>query len=187
MGLTYFKRYRMEIDLTGRDLTGPALPGGYRLVAWDRSLVDIHAEVKHLSFRDEIDANVFPCFAELAGCQRLMNDITRKNGFLPDATWLAVYVGPEGRLHEACGTVQGIRDRSGMGSIQNLGIMPAHRNRNLGTVLLMRALAGFQQAGLAQAFLEVTADNRGAIRLYRRLGFGVVKTVFKAAEVASFS
>jgi ribosomal protein S18 acetylase RimI-like enzyme len=32
--------------------------------------------------------------------------------------------------------------------------------------------------------LEVTAENEGAIRLYRRLGFATVKTVFKVAEAA---
>ena len=71
-----------------------------------------------------------------------------------------------------------------MGSLQNLGIAPAHRNRRVGTRLLFRALEGFLEAGLARVHLEVTAQNEGAIRLYRRLGFRTVKTVFKVAEVA---
>jgi len=184
MALTYFKRYRMEIELAHRDLCWPRLPTGYRLLPWDRSLLDAHAQVKYFSFRDAIDANVFPCFNELAGCRRLMREITRKEGFLPEATWLAVCAGGDGRGPEYCGTVQGIRDRSGVGALQNLGITPDHRNHGLGTCLLYRALEGFRQTGTRRVFLEVTADNQDAIRLYRRLGFTTVKTVYKAAEVA---
>jgi ribosomal protein S18 acetylase RimI-like enzyme len=184
MGLTYFRRFRMEIDLTGRDLDWPVVPESYRLLPWDPALLASHAEVKFHSFRDEIDANVFPCFTELPGCQRLMGEIARKPGFLPQTTWLAVYAGPDGAGQECCGTIQGIKDRSGLGAIQNLGITPPHRNRGLGTLLLFRAFRGFQQAGLHRVYLEVTADNKGAIQLYQRLGFQTVKTVFKAAEVS---
>ena len=184
MNLTYFKRYRMEIDLFGRDLSRPAVPDGYRLIEWDDSLLDTHAEVKFLSFRDEIDANVFPCFNELSGCRRLMNDIAGKPGFVPEATWLAIACCGDSESEEYCGTVQGIRSHAGMGAVQNLGITPLHRSRRLGTALLFRSLEGFRQAGLNRVYLEVTADNEGAIRLYQRLGFKVVKTVFKASEVA---
>ena len=184
MALTYFKRYRMEMNLLGRDLSGPPAPVGYRLVPWSNSLLESHAEVKYQSFRDEIDANVFPCFTELAGCYRLMNEIVRKPGFLPQATWLVVYGGASDEFCEPCATVQGLRDSPGLGGIQNLGVVPEHRHRGLGTWVLFGALRGFRQAGLTRAFLEVTADNRGAIRLYGRAGFAIVKTVFKAAEVA---
>jgi ribosomal protein S18 acetylase RimI-like enzyme len=183
MGLTYFKRYRMEIDLVDRHGHHPALPEGYSLVPWEPTLLETHGEVKFLSFRDTIDANVFPCFGELAGCQRLMQEISRKEGFLPEATWLAVYKNGSGEP-EPCGTIQGIRDRFGLGAVQNVGITPPHRGRGLGTCLLLEALAGFRRAGLMRVYLEVTADNEGAIRLYRRLGFAAVKTVFKAVEVA---
>ena len=182
IGLTYFKRYRMEIDLAGRDLCLPALPSGYRLLGWNSSLLEVHAQVKYLSFRDEIDANVFPCFTELEGCRRLMKEIAQKPGFLPETTWLAVYA--NGEQPEYCGTIQGVRDRTGMGAVQNVGILPRHRGRGLGTAILFRALDGFRSAGIHRIHLEVTADNQGAIRLYHRLGFNTVKTVFKAAEVA---
>jgi len=183
MGLTYFKRYRMEIDLPGRDFSRLQVPVPYCLLPWDPALLEVHAQVKYVSFRDEIDANVFPCFGELSGCQRLMNDIVRREGFLPEATWLAACKTSEGQW-DYCGTIQGVRDRSGMGAIQNLGIVPPHRGHSLGTCLLLRSLEGFCRVGLRRVFLEVTADNEGAIRLYRRLGFAPVKTVYKAVEVA---
>jgi ribosomal protein S18 acetylase RimI-like enzyme len=184
MGLTYFKRYRMEIDLPGRVFAWSDLPTGYRFIAWDDSLVGVHAETKYLSFRDEIDANVFPCLGDQAGCQRLMSEIAKKPGFLAEATWLLAYNGAVQRGRTYVGTIQGVRDRTGMGAIQNLGILPAHRGRGLGTCLLLRSLEGFRQAGLSRVHLEVTAENEGAIRLYRHLGFITVKTVFKVAEVA---
>jgi hypothetical protein len=184
MGLTYFKRYRMEIDLVGRDWTPPPLPSGYRFVPWHASLLEAHARAQYASFRDEIDVNVFPCFGELAGCRRLIREIARKDGFLPQATWLAVYAGVACNGEEYCGTIQGVRDRLETGAVQNLGMAAPHRNRRVGTALLFRALEGFFQAGLTRVHLEVTAQNEGAIRLYRRLGFTSVKTVFKAAEVA---
>ena len=184
MGLTYFKRYRMEIDLPGRDFAWSDLPVGYRFVPWNESLVGVHAETKYLCFRDEIDANVFPCLGEQAGCRRLMGEIAQKPGFLPQATWLLLYADGERRQREYVGTIQGIRDRVGMGAIQNLGVLPVHRGRGLGTRLLLRSLEGFREAGVSRVHLEVTAENQGAIRLYRRLGFITVKTVFKVAEVA---
>lgn len=193
MALKYFKRYRMEIDLVGHDHPFPDVPDGYELVPWDPRLVDIHAETKYLSFRAEIDANVFPCLGELDGCQRLMREIARKEGFLPGATWLVrtrqapARLGGEHLPQEApeyCGTIQGIRDRTGIGAVQNLGVTPEHRGHGLGECLLLAALAGFRSAGMRRAFLEVTAQNEGAIRLYRRLGFVRARTVYKAADVA---
>jgi hypothetical protein len=49
---------------------------------------------------------------------------------------------------------------------------------------MLQSLHGFQSAGLRRVFLEVTAQNDGAIRLYQRLGFSKARTVYKAVEVA---
>ncbi|HEV3415762.1 MAG TPA: N-acetyltransferase [Pirellulales bacterium] len=183
MGLTYFKRFRMEIDLAGRDFSNAALPPGFSFVRWDESLLEAHAETKYLSFRFEIDANVFPCLGELPGCIRLMSEITEKPGFLPAATWLVVRDIPNGES-EYCGTIQGIIDRNGMGAVQNLGVVPDCRDQGLGRALMLKSLQGFQSAGLRQVFLEVTSQNDGAIRLYRRMGFQKVRTIYKVVEVA---
>ena len=183
MDLTYFKRFRMEINLAGRDLTPPPLPSHYGLLPWDASLLDAFSQAKYRSFRNELDANVFPCLSEFDGCRRLMAEIVRKPGFLPAATWLMVY-SPQGQNRpDYCGTVQGIRDQHGLGAIQNLGIAPEHRHAGLGTSLVWHSLAGFRRAGVRRVYLEVTAQNDGAIRLYRRAGFVAIRTVYKAVEM----
>jgi len=103
-----------------------------------------------------------------------MREISRKPGFRPEATWLVACPGG------FCGTVQGVRERSGLGAIQNLGVAPTYRGRGLGRALLLKALYGFWRAGLGRAHLEVTAQNDAAVRLYRRVGFRCRKTLYKA-------
>lgn len=175
MAITYYKRFRMEVDLDGA-LPPTGLPAPFTWAAWDETLIEHHAEVKYLSFRHEIDSQVFPCLGDRHGCQRLMREIRRKPGFLPAATWLIA--GPEG----FCGTVQGVMDRGPIGAIQNLGVVPAYRGLGLGRALIRHALDGFRRSGLSRAYLEVTAENLQAVRLYRDVGFRRAKTLYKAVD-----
>lgn len=196
MESNYFKRFRMEADLTARRSPGvpagcrtdlaPAyrapLPAGYRLVAWNDALLDVHARTKFRSFRDEIDAVVFPCLGELDGCRRLMREIRGKSGFLPEASWLIAW----GRSPEEltwCGTIQGVCERPSLGMIQNIGVVPEHRGRGLGTALVHQAMLGFRQYGLSRASLEVTVANGRAVELYQRLGFRRARTVYKLVDL----
>lgn len=184
MSVTYFKRFRMEVDLVRGRFAPPELPAGYALVAWSPDLLAIHAEVKHASFREEIDAHVFPCLGNFSGCLRLMDEICRKARFLPDATWLAAFRHPNGE-REYCGTISAVLDPANHGAIQNIGVTPAHRGCGIGTALLLKALAGFQLSGLCRAYLEVTAQNVDAVRLYQRIGFRRTRTSYKAVENAA--
>jgi ribosomal protein S18 acetylase RimI-like enzyme len=174
--VSYFKRFRMELDLA-QVLPVPCLPASYAFLPWNDSLLQDHADTLYSSFRECIDSVVFPSLGNPPGCFCLMTEISRKSGFLPNATWLL------GSTSGYCGTVQGVCELGGVGAIQNLGITPEYRGRGLGTLLLLQALNGFRNAGLNRALLEVTAQNEGAIRLYRRLGFRRLKTVYKAVPV----
>lgn len=184
MNLQYVKRYRMELDLRRWKRPRIELPSDYRLVAWHTSLVQTHAEVKYSSFRGEIDAQIFPCLGEPDGCQRLMSEIEARDGFLPEGTWLAEYVGVGQSHSEYCGTIQAVRTHMGKANIQNIGVTPYHRGRGIGTALILASLLGLHHMGIQAACLEVTAENEGAIRLYRELGFRTVRTLYKAVELA---
>ena len=186
MDSNYFKRFRMEADLRlqpAADL-GSELPAGYHFVGWNEAVLDLHARTKWRSFRDEIDAHVFPCLGDAEGCRRLMREIRNKPGFLPEATWLiARGADPEGI--QWCGTIQGVAERGGIGMIQNVGVVPGHRGIGLGAALVLQALAGFRRHGLRAGTLEVTAENWRAVRLYQRLGFRRTKTVYKVVDAAT--
>ncbi len=183
MGLTYFKRFRMEFDLSERLPTAGTLPAGYVLVPFSIGLVREHASAKYASFRQELDANVFPCLGRRDGCMRLMREISSRDGFVPSSTWLCRYSDPATGHSHPVGTVQGI-EIDGWGAIQNLGVDMDHRGRGLGSILLARAAIGFRDAGLKRMHLEVTTENTAAIRLYERMGFRRAQIVYKAAEVA---
>ena len=183
MSVTYFKRYRMEIELLHRPLQSAGLPFGYRLVPWSPELVDDHAEVKFQSFRSEIDAGIFHALGEPSGCVALMEGIATGNGFVPEATWLIETINEFGE-RELCGTIQGVKANHRYGAIQNVGVVPPHRGIGLGTALVSAALLGFQQVGLPRAYLEVTVQNKAAVRLYQRLGFRRTKTIYKSVEMA---
>jgi GNAT superfamily N-acetyltransferase len=173
LGTTYFKRFRMEIVLDAIPPV-PELPGQCFWVPWQESVLNLHAEVHYLAFHESMDADLFPSFRDRAGCWYLLREIRDKPGFLADATWLIAC--PEG----LCATIQSIDTGGGVGSIQNVGVAPAYRQRGLGAALVLQALHGFVGRRFQRVYLDVTAENEPAVRLYERLGFRKMNTSFKA-------
>ncbi|MFN9751060.1 MAG: GNAT family N-acetyltransferase [Planctomycetota bacterium] len=188
MTTTYFRRYCMQIDLrngwTPRSLS--PLPPGFELWPWKESLREAHARAKYESFREEMDTNIFSCLGNEEGCRRLMRDISFRDGFLPEATWLLVHHSAERKTGVPCGTIQAIRTGPRVASIQNVGVSPAFRGRGLGSWLVNHSLQGMHRSQFEFGQLEVTASNLGAIRLYERLGFHRLKVVHKSTDVRSF-
>lgn len=181
MSFTYFKRYRMEARPAVPSGASRELPEGYRFVPWSESLLDDHADAKHDSFAEELDATLFDCLADRQGCRQLLQRISSKSTFLPQATWLVEYVVARHK-REACGTIQGTIVTPRLGAIHNVGVTPLHRGRGIGAALVAMALAGFQQAGVQKVYLEVTAENDNALQLYKRLGFRRVRTLYRAVD-----
>ncbi|MFO0941866.1 MAG: GNAT family N-acetyltransferase [Pirellulales bacterium] len=182
MSLTYFKRYRMELKLD-QYKSNVQLPRGFQLVPWSPRLVLDHADVKFESFREEIDSHVFPCLGDLDGCRNLMHEIAGRKDFIPAATWLLSRDTEFNNVIRPVGTIQGLRASQREGAIQNIGVHPDFRGLGLGTSLIDAALKGFQLVGCKAVYLEVTVQNTAAIRLYERLGFRRVETLFKIADV----
>jgi ribosomal protein S18 acetylase RimI-like enzyme len=178
MGVTYYKRFRMEIDLQKVALSEPVLPEGCVFTPWQDSLLKRHAAVKFESFRGEVDSDVFPCLGELAGCLNLMSEIVQRASFVPQATWLITHA----ETQEDAGTIQGIIQLGGWGAVQNVGVAPEFRGHGVGRALILRCLHGFLEARIPRVYLEVTARNTPAVALYRSVGFRLARTTYKAVE-----
>lgn len=184
MGTTYYKRLRMEFDLAAVQVPDAVLPGGYEWTEWSAALLERHARTKFESFRTEIDSTVFPCLGDPSGCLDLMSEISQRATFVPESTWLVICRFADGTWDD-CATIQGVVQSGRWGAIQNVGVVPEHRGHGLGRALVLRSLQGFQRAGVPRVYLEVTACNGPAVRLYRSIGFRLARTTYKAVEQRS--
>jgi ribosomal protein S18 acetylase RimI-like enzyme len=57
-------------------------------------------------------------------------------------------------------------------NVHDLAVLPAHRGRGVGRLLLEEIERRARGRGSSKLTLEVHASNQGAIHLYRRFGFG---------------
>ncbi len=83
-------------------------------------------------------------------------------------------VAPEG---ETCGTLRVERDDDGSAYIGTISVDREHRGKGLARGLIRTALSIASAAGFREAFLSVNADNSGALGLYLKEGFSVVKAM----------
>lgn len=167
----------MEYHLKGKQLVVPTLPASFEWTPYDDSLIVRHAATKYHSFRTEMDVSIFPNLGSPSGCANLMSSISQQDSFVSSTTWLLSSQMDDNTL-EDCGTIQGLAASSKLGAIQNIGVIPEYRGLGLGRALVLKALTGFQQAGFKRVFLEVTANNKRAVKLYRSLGFQLTRTMF---------
>ena len=183
MGVTYYKRLRLEFELADARLPEPYLPAGFEWLPWSLKTLERHAITKYASFRSEIDSQIFPCLGARDGCLHLMSEIAQRATFVPEATWLICCRFADGTSDD-CATIQGIVQSGQWGAIQNVGVVPEYRGNGLGRALLLQCLKGFQQARVPRVYLEVTASNTAAVQLYRSVGFCLAKTTYKGVERA---
>ncbi len=65
-----------------------------------------------------------------------------------------------------------------VGHITQLCVAPFARGKGIGYELLRRAGKTFQEYGCDAISLTVTSSNKGAVQLYDRLGFSVLRRFF---------
>lgn len=77
---------------------------------------------------------------------------------------------------ETDGVVQGYvlaRTAADTAEILNLAVAPGSRRQGIAMALLRQLLGTVERMGVTEVFLEVRQSNRGALMLYRELGFRV--------------
>ncbi len=68
----------------------------------------------------------------------------------------------------------GMWNISGEGNINNVAVLPAHRRKGYGKLLLSHLITYAKEHQLSFLTLEVRVSNEGAIRLYESCGFVAV-------------
>jgi len=179
MATVAHKRFRMQIELRRLSPKFVRLPEGYRWLPWRSLLLERHAQVKWRAFREDLDGKVFSCLGDATGCLSLMKEIVGQSTFCAAATWMVVYQPEPDWPAVDCGTIQGVTRGGGVGSIQNVGVIPEHRGLGIGRALVQQALLGFTQVGMGVSLLEVTAENEAAVGLYQSMGFRTIQVLYR--------
>lgn len=100
------------------------------------------------------------CFSTPWSLEAFQNDLTNEN---------AVYfcIEEDGNV---VGYV-GMWNISGEGNINNVAVLPEHRRKGYGKLLLSHLISYAKEHNLSFLTLEVRVSNEGAIRLYESCGF----------------
>ncbi|MEM3556486.1 MAG: ribosomal protein S18-alanine N-acetyltransferase [Conexivisphaerales archaeon] len=63
------------------------------------------------------------------------------------------------------------------GHVVSIAVMEDHRNKGLGTALLKESMNKMKEKGCSEIYLEVRVSNEPALKLYKKLGFSIIRTI----------
>jgi len=155
-----------------------AVPADIELRRWAEH--DYHgvAAVITESYRAHVDSEINDQYRSVSGSLRFLNNIVRFPGcgtFDPGASFVAV--------HKATRTTIGVilcsRVKDNVGHVTQVCVVPDQRGRKIGEALLVAAASELRRRHFAMLTLTVTEANRGAVELYKHMGYEI-RRVFDA-------
>ena len=63
------------------------------------------------------------------------------------------------------------------GHVVSVAVLPGHRRKGIGEALVSQALEGMKLGNAKQSYLEVRVTNEEAIKLYKKLGYEITRTM----------
>ncbi len=135
------------------------LPDGVTITSWQVELAGQFFQAYDAAFRERPG---FPGWTAEEWVDSWTND-----NFRPDWSLLARKDGvPLGFLTAAANPPHGF--------VVQVGVVPVHRRRGLGSALLVEAMQRMFGAGMVSTQLTVKTNNPGAIRAHEQLGFATI-------------
>lgn len=141
---------------------------------WDDLFFEPLAELIVSAYADHVDGNINDQYASRDGALKFLKNIVVFPGcgvFQPDASFVA----PRQDGPGLAGAVLVSQVAPRIAHITQVCVRRELQGLGLGGQLLVRALDTLHRKGFEGVSLSVTADNHGAVRLYYRLGFDVLK------------
>lgn len=130
------------------------------------------------SYRGHIDSDINDQYRTVTGSLRFLNNIVRFPGcgqFDGDSSFVA-YHRP---TRIPVGLILCSQVKNDVGHITQVCVLPEYRGRGIGEALLAANVEDLQRRSFRMLSLTVTEANRGAVELYKRLGYSIQR-VFDA-------
>lgn len=148
------------------------LPVGVEVIGWRTDLAETAAHLLQASFANGLDGLKDPAFRDIPGCRQLIAETShgRFGVFDPSVSLLLRNNGDWVGLALASWTT------AGDGFIPAIGLVREVRGMGLGRALLSELMKRFAYASAPAVELAVTMDNKPALEMYKKMGFGFKET-----------
>jgi ribosomal protein S18 acetylase RimI-like enzyme len=171
-GFSYSSRYYLELDLSNHRKK-VELPSDVRIVPWDSAYLGRTAEMTHLSYQNQADAEICEDYRTKTGCEGYLRSLVENPGcgvFMPETSLIGLdWQGAP------CGFIICCRIASGAAIIPQIAVHPSYQGKRLGNIFMNRAFGQLKSLGFRTVSLTVTKKNRRAFDWYQRLGFKIRK------------
>ena len=168
-----FERNFMMYDLRGEPLPQRTV-GRVVFDRWSERRQDEAASLIAAAYRGHIDGEINDQYRSAEGARRFLYNIVQYPGcgtFFQPAAWIAL----DGGTGRMCGVSLTSMVAPEIGHVTQICTSPAARGTGVGYELLRRSLESMAEMGAEKVSLTVTAANEHAVRLYRSVGFEIVK------------
>lgn len=176
-GFSRHARLFMTLPLDTANLEKKLSPD-FEIRRWTEHDYQPSAAVITAAYRHHVDSEINDQYRTLSGSLRFLNNIVRFPGcgtFDPESSFVAV----ERESHALAGIILCSRVRHDVGHVTQVCVLPEHRERGLGKLLMAATIHNLRNRKFSLLSLTVTEANTRAVELYRRLGFDS-KRVFDA-------
>lgn len=146
----------------------------FEFFQWDERYFEETAALIARAYRDHVDGAINDQYRSLSGALRFLRNIIHYPGCGKFHTGAAIFARHR-VTHKMEALILTSEVNPGVGHITQLCTAPEFRGIGLGYELIRRAAAIFDHQGYSGISLTVTAANTGAIALYERLGFRVMR------------
>ena len=150
----------------------PPVAADIELRRWSENDYQAAAAVITAAYRGHIDSEINDQYRTIAGSLRFLNNIVRFPGcgqFDPGSSFVA--------YHKPSRTMVGLilcsRVKDDVGHITQVCVLPEYRGRGIGEALLEANVEDLRRRRFTMLSLTVTEANRGAVELYKRLGYQI--------------
>jgi ribosomal protein S18 acetylase RimI-like enzyme len=172
-GATYPRNF-MRIDLRGAELAQGRVRRPVYVEKWNDHYNAAAAQVIADAYVGHADSRINDQYRSVAGARKFLYNIVQYPGcgtFYRPASYAAF----DPMTGHMCGVSLASLVAPGVGHITQICVSPEVRGTGVGHELLRQSLATLGEMGCQSATLTVTASNTGAVDLYQRVGFEILR------------
>ena len=174
-GFRLHTRKFMLLDLRKTPREIPSINSGFRVERWNDRYFEPCAKLIYLAYANHIDGEINDQYRSRTGALKFLKNIIHLPGcgqFLQNASFVLRHPGSD----DLVGAVLTSEVSAGVGHTTQICIQPGYQGHGLGRALMNASEEALRSMHYKELSLTVTAENRGAVELYEKLGFVTLKS-----------